>query len=427
MRTFKGGVYLDEQKHLTEAKPIKTPALPSYVSIPLKQHIGVPARPLVKVGDRVRTGTKIAERQGEISANVHSSISGEVKEVSLEKIVIISDGKDEKENLAISADPPNLTQEEIKKIIEEAGIVGLGGAGFPSAIKFSPPRKIDTFILNAAECEPYLTADHRLMLEKTEEIIKGMKLVMKVLGVKKGYIGIEDNKRNAGEKLAHFCPVGIEVKLLRTKYPQGGEKQLVRAILNREVPLKGFPYEVGVVVSNVATVFAIYEAVYLGKPLYERIVTFSGDALEQPENIRVRIGTLLKELIKECKGFKQKPEQVIIGGPMMGEAQADLNTPVSKTTNGVLFLRAGKWAKKKESFKEEFPCLHCGRCVEVCPVGLNPCLSALMAEREEWKGLEELEIDGCIECGCCEYICPAQRRLLTLIRNAKRKTKELIK
>jgi len=421
MRTFRGGIHPPTFKHLTQNKPIKTASLPSRVIIPLSQHIGTPAEAVVQVGDRVKVGTKIGEAKGKISASVHSSISGEVKKIKNSAVIIESNGRDEKEFLNDVQEINDLSSEEIKEIIAEAGIVGLGGAAFPTAVKLSPPKSVDCFILNAAECEPYLTADHRLMLEKPEEVIKGVRLIMKVLGVKKGYIGIEDNKEDAARRLSHFCPLGIEIKILKTKYPQGGEKELIETVVHRKVPSGGLPYEVGVVVNNVATVFAIYEAVYLRKPLYERMITFSGDALHQAENLRVRIGTLIKDLLKECKGFKQEPEQVILGGPMMGLAQESLEVPVIKGTGGVLFLKDARWAKRKSRLKRENPCLHCGRCVEACPVNLNPSLLSLAIEKKKWDVVKQLNIEDCIECGACEYICPAERRLVQMIKEGKKK------
>ncbi len=419
MKTFRGGIHPPTFKHLTQNKPIKTASLPSRVIIPLNQHTGAPARPVVNIGDKVRAGTKIGEAKGKISASVHSSISGEVKDIKDLTIIIESDGRDEKEFLNDVQDINDLSPEELKEIIAAAGIVGLGGAAFPTALKLSPPQKVDCFILNAAECEPYLTADHRLMLEKPEEIIKGMELVMKALGVKKGYIGIEDNKRDAAKRMSHFCPLGVEIEILKTKYPQGGERELIETILNRKVPSGGLPYEVGVVVNNVATVFAIYEAVYLRKPLYERVITFSGDALRQAEDLKVRIGTPIKDLIKECKGFKQEPEQVIMGGPMMGLAQQSLEVPVVKGSCGILFLKAPQWAKRKNQLKKENPCLRCGKCVEACPVNLNPSLISLAVEKKKWDAAKELNIEDCIECGACEYICPAERRLMDMIKEGK--------
>lgn len=420
MKTFRGGIHPPTFKHLTQNKPIRTACLPSRVIIPLNQHTGAPAQAIVQIGDKIKAGTKIGEAKGKISAAVHSSICGEVKDINDSTIIIESDGRDEKEFLNDVQDIDDLSPEGIKEIITEAGIVGLGGAAFPTAVKLSPPKSVDSFILNAAECEPYLTTDHRLMLEKPEEIIKGMKLAMKALGVKKGYIGIEDNKKDAAERLSHFCLLGAEIEILKTKYPQGGERELIETILNRKVPSGGLPYEAGVVVNNVATVFAIYEAVYLRKPLYERVVTFSGDALIQAENLKVRIGTPIKDLIKECKGFKQEPEQVIIGGPMMGLAQQSLDVPVVKGTGGVLFLKDAQWAKRKTRLKRENSCLHCGKCVQACPVNLNPSLISLAVEKKKWDAVKELNVEDCIECGACEYICPAERRLMQMIKEGKR-------
>ena len=306
-----------------------------------------------------------------------------------------------------------LAPEQIRKIVLEAGIVGMGGAAFPTHIKLTPPKPVDTLIINGAECEPYLTCDYRLMLEKTQEILRGIELMVRCLGVKKIYIAIEDNKPEAIKK---FIVHGSRfmVKVLKSAYPQGGEKQLIKNILGKEVPQGKLPFEIGVVVHNIATTFAIYEAVYKNKPLYERIVTVTGSCLSNPKNLLVRIGTPIKDLIVYCGPLKDEPAKIIIGGPMMGIAQYTDQVPVIKSTTGVILMN-----KKEAQICEEEFCIRCGACVRECPAGLMPCLINLASEKALWFAAEQYGAADCIECGLCNYVCPANRRLVQSIKRAK--------
>jgi len=299
---------------------------------------------------------------------------------------------------------------EIIKIIQEAGIVGMGGAGFPTHIRLNPPKPVDTLIINAAECEPLLSSDSALIIERAEEIAKGIELVQNCLGAKQVYIAIEENKPEAIKALKSQR---YELKILKSKYPQGGEKQLIKTILNREVPSGKLPFEAGVVVQNVATVFAIYEAVYLGKPLIERVVTVAGSCVREPQNILAKVGTPIRELIDSC-GLIVEPEKIIIGGPMMGMAQYNTEVPVIKTTTGVILMN-----KKEARLFEENVCIRCGACVRECPVNLEPCMINLAAEKELWSEAKAYNALDCIECGLCTYVCPARRRLCQSIKRAK--------
>jgi electron transport complex protein RnfC len=307
----------------------------------------------------------------------------------------------------------NLTAEQIRNIVFEAGIVGLGGASFPTHIKLNPPKPIDTLIVNGAECEPYLTGDYRLMVEKTNEILKGIDLLAKCLGVKKVYIAIEDNKPEAIKAFTIYH-LPFTIKVLKSYYPQGGEKQLIKNILGREVPQGKLPFDIGVVVNNVATVFAVYEAVYLNKPLYERVVTVTGSCIVNPKNLLVRIGTPIKELINFCGPLKKEPAKIIIGGPMMGIAQWTDEVPVIKSSTGVILLNG-----KETKIQEEGFCIRCGACIRECPVGLIPCLINLACEKEMWTETKTYRAIDCIECGLCNYVCPANRNLTQSIKRAK--------
>lgn len=426
--TFKGGVHPPHAKHATEHKEIERAQLPQKVFIPLQQHIGAPCKPLVEVGDQVKKGQKIGEADAFVSAPVHASISGKV--VSIEAlphpigadvltVVIESDGKDElSEDVKPKGDLESLTPDDIKKIIKEAGIVGMGGAAFPTQVKLSPPpdKKIDTIIINGAECEPYLTADHRVMLEQAEDILYGLKAIMKAVGVEKGYIGIENNKPDALKKMNELVKDenGIEVIALQTKYPQGGEKQLIYAVTGREVPSGGLPMEVGVIVQNVGTTAMIAKAIKTGQPLIERVLTVTGSAIAEPKNLLVRIGTPFGEVIEQCGGFKKAPGKVVMGGPMMGLAQSSINVPVVKGTSGILCL-------SKEEAKEyrERPCIKCARCVDVCPVNLLPTRLSYFAKEGMWDEAEEYNALDCIECGSCSFVCPSKIPLVQRIRLAK--------
>lgn len=433
---WRGGIYPPKFKDLTKDNPITKARIPSRVAIPLSQHIGAECKAKVSVGDEVRVGTLIGESEAEVSASVHASISGVVKEIAKYPhplkgkslaLVIESDGKDEKEPLLKrkEEDVNSLSSQELLRIIRNAGIVGLGGACFPTHIKLAPPKKVDTIILNGVECEPYLTCDYRLMLERGVGVLKGLKIVMRLLGVKEAFIGIEDDKPLAIKAMERICyseqiagrigkELDIKVVTLKTRYPQGGEKQLIKAILNREVPSGGLPFDIGVVIHNVGTAFAIYEAIYENKPVYERVVTVSGKAINKPANLLLRLGTPISNLIDECGGLKDELYKVIVGGPMMGVAQYSLEAPVVKGTTGVLFF-----SQEEASEPSDEVCIKCARCCEACPVYILPFQIARLARKGRWVELEEYNIKDCIECGCCDYVCPARIPLVQLIKLGK--------
>jgi electron transport complex protein RnfC len=418
-------VRLEEHKHDTENKSIESMPLPSCVYIPLSQHLGKICSPEVKIGDSVFIGQRIALATAHVYAPIHASVSGKITSIQdwphpvlgrCTAIGIESDRLDKSQvpSPRSQTEIKNLNPEQIRSIVFEAGVVGLGGAAFPTHIKLAPPKPVDTLIINGAECEPYLTADYRLMIEKTKEILQGIGLVATCLGVKKIYIAIEDNKPEAIKKFTVQNVQQFTVKVLKSAYPQGGEKQLIKNILGKEVPTGKLPFDIGVVVHNVATVFAIYEAVYLNKPLYERVVTVTGSLLSSPKNLLVRIGTPIKELIEFCGPLKEQPAKIIIGGPMMGIAQYTDEVPVIKSTTGVVLLNE----KEAEVQQEEF-CIRCGACVRACPAGLMPCLINLASEREMWTEVKAYKAMDCIECGLCNYVCPAKRRLIQSIKRVK--------
>jgi electron transport complex protein RnfC len=430
--TFERGVHPEYQKELTSGKSIKSAQMPSRVVIPLSQHIGAPAKPEVKIGDEVKRGQIIGSPAGFVSSPVHSSISGKVIAIAdfphpsgkmVPSIVIENDGKDEGISFKENPDYLNLPSDEIKTIIREAGIVGLGGAAFPTSVKLSPPKEkpIDTVILNGAECEPYLTADHRLMVEHPQEIVEGLKIIMKVLGVKEGYIGIEENKPDAIEAMTSIVSneSNIQIYPLKVKYPQGAEKMLIKAITGREVPSMGLPMDVGVVVQNVGTAMAIYEAVRYGKPLIERVVTVTGKGIKEPGNVRVRIGTLISDLVEQCGGLADGTVKVIVGGPMMGFAQWTLDVPVVKGTSGILVLTRDEYVPSEEYFS----CIRCGRCIDACPMGLNPSMLSILSEKGRFSETKEYNIFDCFECGSCAFVCPSNRPMVQFMRLAKSQVK----
>ncbi len=418
-------VRLEEHKHDTENKSIEKMPLASRVYIPLSQHLGKICAPEVKIGDVVLTGQMIAQAAAHVYSSIHASVSGKVASIQdwphpvlgkCTAIVIESDGQDRPQ--ATGQRPPEeidrLTPDEIRRIVFEAGIVGMGGASFPTHIKLNPPKPVDTLIINAAECEPYLTGDYRLMIERTKEIIKGIELVARCLGVKRVHIAIEDNKPEAIKVFKAVCDTRYAIRVLKSEYPQGGEKQLIKNILGKEVPSAKLPFDIGVVVHNVATVYAIYEAAYLNKPLYERVVTVTGTLLSNPKNLLVRIGTPISKLIEFCGPLRQEPSKIIIGGPMMGIAQYTDEVPVIKSTTGVVLLN-----EKEAKVQEEEFCIRCGACVRACPAGLMPCLINLASEKEMWTEAKSYKAMDCIECGLCNYVCPANRRLNQSIKRAK--------
>ncbi|MDZ4384446.1 MAG: electron transport complex subunit RsxC [Nitrospirota bacterium] len=421
------GIYPIHEKRLTSSLSVGDLKLPNKVVIPLSQHIGAPSEPLVRIGDSVRKYQKIGEAKGFVSAPVHASISGKVIAIGKfphpsgnqsNSIVIESDGKDEPvEGLTEHPDYLKLDPKELKDIIVNAGIVGMGGATFPTHVKLNPPKekKIDTVLLNGAECEPYLTADDRLMVEMPREVVEGMKILMHIMGAQEGHIGIEDDKPAAIEAMRKAASgTGIRISVLEKKYPQGAEKQLIKSILGREVPSGGLPIDIGVVVQNVGTAVAVYHAVRYGIPLIERIVTVTGQGIQRPGNLRVRIGTLLDHVITECGGLAGEPGKILFGGPMMGIAQHTLHVPVLKGTSGILVI-----PKEDVLLKDFTACIRCGRCVQACPIRLLPNMYSVFAEAGKPKDAEKYYILDCIECGCCTYVCPSRRPIVHQIRYIK--------
>ncbi|MFW5830620.1 MAG: electron transport complex subunit RsxC [Prolixibacteraceae bacterium] len=438
LKTFRlGGVHPPDYK-ISAGKAIENLPLPKSVFIPVAQHIGAPAIPLVKRGEEVKTGQVIAESSSFVSANIHSSVSGKVKRVDFsadssgypKQGVLIDvegdewiEGIDRSENLVNDFD---LTGKEIIDKIQKAGIVGLGGATFPTHVKLVPPKgmKADVLLINGVECEPFLTSDHRLMLEKADEILVGTRLLMKALGVEKAVIGIENNKSDAIELLTKKTKniEAVNVQALKVKYPQGGEKQLIKAVTGKEVPSGGLPIAVGAVVSNVGTAFAVYEAVQKNKPLIERIVTVTGKEVENPSNLKVRIGTPIQELIEAAGGLPESTGKIISGGPMMGRAIQSTGVPVTKGTSGILLMPETE-AKRNEAIT----CIRCSRCVSVCPMGLEPYLLKKLSEKQIFDRAEEDKIMDCIECGSCSFTCPSNLPLLDYIRYGKKEVGQIIR
>jgi len=434
---FSGGIHLHYNKRRSLLNPVKECPVPSSVTIPLSQHLGTPAKSIIKVGDHVKVGTKIGESSGFMSAHVHSSISGTVKKIAnyyhpiagfAEAIHIESDGKDTLDE-TIHPYPVNgsISAEEIRVMVKECGVVGLGGATLPTQVKLTPPKEkpIDTVIINGAECEPYLTCDHMLMLTKPKEILLGIQLIIKTVGAQKCFFAIEDNKMDAYELMCSKIRANHLDKLifpfkLKTKYPHGAEKQQIKTILNREVPLGGLPFDIGVVVQNVGTAFAIYEAVYFRKPLYERLVTVSGSCLRTPQNILARIGTSFAVLIKECGGYLRPPSKIIMGGPMMGLAQANELCPVVKGTSGIITLH-----ETEIDLSDYRNCVRCAKCVAACPMQLMPSTLSILTEHEKFAEAKKAGVTACIECGVCAYVCPAKRPMVQFMKLAKAKAAQL--
>lgn len=432
--SFRGGVHPDDAKALSKTCPITPMPLPSEVVLPVRQHIGAPARVIVEKGQQVKKGQMVAEPGGFVSAAVHASISGTVKAIEprltpagakVLSVVIESDGLDEwVELLPTSRDISTLSPEQLRNIIRESGLVGMGGAAFPTHVKLSPPadKPIDTVILNGVECEPYATCDHRLMLEHPERIVEGLRIIMKILGTSRAFIGIERNKPDAIKAMRQAVKdiPGVKVVDLKVKYPQGGEKQLIRAVTRRKVPAGGLPMDVGCVVQNVGTAAAVYEAVALGIPLIERIVTVTGSGVQRPVNVLARIGDSFARLVEFAGGYTEHAAKLIMGGPMMGIAQFTDDVPVVKGTSCILVLEEDETASVEES-----PCISCARCVDVCPMNLLPTTLASLVEFERWDELKEYGALDCIECGCCTYICPSRRRIVERIKFGKARLAEM--
>jgi electron transport complex protein RnfC len=420
LQAFAGGVHPPERK-VTESCAIEVMPSPPRVYIPFSQHAGKPAKPMVEVGAHVLIGTKIAESEGFISASLHSSIAGKVIALSdwphpvlgsSPCCVIESDNSDEWEpEMKKSYEYESLTVEELIQHIKDAGIVGLGGAAFPTHVKLSPPpeKKIDHLIINGCECEPMLTADHRIMLEYPEGIVEGARIFQRILGARNLLFGVEDNKMDAAKLLKEQ---GVEVRLLKTKYPQGAEKQLIKALLDREVPRGGLPMDVGCVVQNVGTCYAAYQAVKFRKPLIDRVVTVTGDCVKERKNVLVRIGTPALDVINFCGGYTEQPRKMLFGGPMMGIAQHSESVPVIKGTSGIIVLR-------EPHVDEEGPCVRCSRCIDVCPMGLMPTELYKFVKGKNFDRTKEFGVLDCIECGCCAYGCPAAIPLVHYLKFGK--------
>ena len=425
--TFKGGIHLAGFKELTSGKETVPAPIPERVYIPLSQHIGAPCAPLVVVGAQVKKGERIGEGKGFVSSPIHASVSGKVVGIETREhpggsfvpcVVIENNGMEEwAETVKPAGDPARLDSEQLRRIIFEAGIVGLGGATFPAHVKYAPVegKKVETVILNGVECEPYLTADHRLMLERGERIVAGLGYIMRSVCCEKGVIAIEDNKMDAVavmEKAA--AGKNIRVVVLKEKYPQGSEKQLIFSCTGKEVPVGGLPLDVGVIVNNVGTAAAIADAVEKGIPLIERYVTVSGPGVMEPANYLVRIGTLFSELIAQSGGYNGEPERIIAGGPMMGKTVFSAEVPVVKGSSGIVVYR-----KEDKKAQREYACVRCAKCIDVCPAFLEPTSLAKMAKRGAWEEAEMGNVMSCIECGSCVFSCPAQIPLIEYIRRAK--------
>lgn len=427
---FKGGIHPDYNKEITATMAVAAMKTPEKVVIPLQQHIGAPCEPLegIEVGTEVKMGQKIAASSGFVSAPIHASVSGQVTAIGpynhplgrpVPAITIESDGEDRlADSFKPSSDIDVLGKSEIRRIVREAGIVGLGGATFPAHVKLAPPdeKPIDVVVINGAECEPYLTADHRVMLEKPQEIVFGLKMMIIALGAEKAIIGIEDNKTDAIRVMEQAVAGedNITVASLHTKYPQGAEKMLIQVTTGRVVPAGGLPMDVGVVNHNVGTAVAITDAVREGKPLIERVVTVTGEGINRPANLLVRVGTLVEDVIDFCGGLKEETLKLIIGGPMMGLAQPSADIPVIKGTSGILAL-----TDRDVYLAESSPCIRCARCVDACPVQLMPTTIAQYAEHNMIKQAEKHHAADCFECGCCAYVCPSKIPLTQWIRIAK--------
>ena len=433
--SFKKGIHPKEFKYFTCNKQTEVLSIPDEVCIPLQQHIGAPCNPIVEKGDEVKTGQIIGRSESFVSSPVHSTVTGKIKTIDsylhpagtkTQMIKIQRTGDDDWQLLDVPKNWQLASTDELKSIVNEAGIVGLGGAAFPTHIKLAPPeeKKIDSFILNGCECEPFLTSDHRAMLEMTDEVLDGMAIIMKVLGVKKGYIGIENNKPDAISQITRKIQksdYNFTVIPLKVKYPQGAEKMLIEAVLKRKVPTGGLPMDVGVVVNNVGTAIAVANAVIDGKPLVERIVTVSGDGVTEPKNLMTRIGTSFQKLIDECGGLKEETTTVYMGGPMMGISQWDLSVPVVKATSGIVCRT------DKSTNGTSYPCIQCGTCVSACPMFLLPTKLARYSEHKLLEEAKKTGILNCVECGSCAFVCPSNIPLVQWIRIGKLKVGEMVR
>ena len=423
--TFRGGIHPDDGKAMSKDKPIREVLPKGELVYPLSQHIGAPAKAIVVKGDHVLAGQKIAEAGGFVSANIFASVSGTVKAIEArlgvaggmqESIVIENDGLYEEVEFSPERKLADISGKEIIEIIKEAGIVGMGGAGFPTHVKYMPkdPSAIDYIIVNCAECEPYLTSDYRRMMEEPEKIVGGLQAAMKIFdGRAKGVLAVEDNKKDAAAKLREAAKgiPDIEVVELKTKYPQGAEKTLIKRVMGRKVPSGGLPADVGVIVDNISTVKAISDAIQKGMPLIERVTTITGEKIKNPGNFIIKIGTSVKELIDYCGGFTDDDVLVKMGGPMMGFPLNTLDVPMMKGSNGIIAIDTDE--------TKEQPCIKCGRCVDVCPMELSPLYFVKYAKEENWQGMKDMNVMDCVECRCCQYICSSKIPIINSIKAGK--------
>jgi electron transport complex protein RnfC len=433
LKTFPGGVHPHDYKHFSASAKVEQMPLPPRVVIHLSQHIGAPSTPVVAVGDEVKAGQLIAEASGFVSISQHATISGKVTKIDRfphpcgtpqTAIEITGDGHDEWVSLSDEANFLDLPASEMKDRVANAGLCGMGGAGFPTSVKLSPPadKPIDTVILNGVECEPFLTSDYRLMLERAEDVICGLKIFMKIVSASRGFIGIEANKPDAITLINKLCSRenNISVVPLKLRYPQGAEKQLIYAATRRKVPSGGLPMAVSVVVQNVGTAVAAYEAVRYRKPLVDRIISVTGPIVKNPKNLKARIGTPYADLVEFCGGLSEEAGKIISGGPMMGFAIPDLDAPVAKGSSGLVLF-----GNKQATLMEEHPCLRCAHCVDVCPMNLMPSLIAAHVKNKDLDNAVKFGLNDCMKCGCCAYVCPAHIRLVQWIDTGKIRWAEL--
>ena len=426
LKTFRGGIHPPYQKEATANRATVEISLPAEVVIPMEQHVGASDSPTVSVGNRVEAGQKIGTSEAFISAPVHASVSGTVKAIedrrnftgALVQSVVITTDLSQPSKWTDKRDTSNLSAEQIRDISKEAGLVGLGGAAFPTFVKLSPPegKPIDIVIINGCECEPFLTCDHRMMLERPDDVIAGLKLMMKAVGAQRGYIGVEANKMDAADILTAKLAgeAGIDVSILEVKYPEGAEKMLIDAITGRRVPPGKLPSEVGVLVQNVGTAVALQDAASTGKPMVDRVITVTGPGIKEPKNILVKVGTSIEHVIEQCGGFAGTPGKVIVGGPMTGWAQKDLSAAVVKGTNGVVVLDIAS-----VDVEEEQKCVGCDKCLDACPIFLMPNSIVKYAKVGKWEMADKYGVNDCFECGCCSYVCPSGISHVAYVRKAK--------